>query len=51
MQNPYCAYCSIMIFPYEERISVVNKGKEYHVSCFDKQVAKEVWEKGGKRAK
>ena len=40
-KNPYCGWCSLMIFPYEERIHVTERERDYHPTCFDKQVRKE----------
>ena len=38
-KRQFCAWCSLMIFPYESRIK--DKELDYHPTCFDKQVKKE----------
>lgn len=42
-KRPYCAFCQLLVFPYEMR--VVDKEKTYHPNCFDKAVERE--KKGG----
>ena len=48
-KDSFCGWCCLLIFPFEERISVKDRDKDYHPSCFDKQVKKEVETKGGRR--